>query len=997
MSLPATWRQLQLFDFVPVRDPRFRSAEPLFSDPQLTAIAAVQDWLVFAAGSHVTLLDRTLFEPVQRFSAYAPEYTLTFLRPVPRLAIVVTVAEKHGAPAVLKVWDLHKVAGLDAAAAADADAMRHRYIAEVRIQAGGGGAPLSAVLFNDSLTCVAVGSAAGSVVLVRGELLRDRGAKQRLVYAGADPVTGVAFHRSDELLYVATTSRVFTLLASGRNRGQPLRVLSTDTGAAVGAMALDARDSRLLVASLDGFAYYSPVGRAQLVAFAVPKRQLLRLFRDYLLVVCPPADAPLGAAKPARVLILDMRNTHVAFSLALPGLAVAHVFPAAAGREAYVLATDGVLYRLAEKPLNQQVEAVLQRQLYPIALALAQQHGLDAATILRINRLHAESLCDKLDYASATQKYCDCLASFAGSPAGPVRDGLDDFVIDVVTRFKAVSHIHHMTTFLARLHELRLADGDHLTLLLCCYCKLNMAPELDAFIAGFDLGPDLGAPLPDSGKLNFLLVVNLLRECGYFSQAILLLYKLNHPRVIAEVQLNDLHDYPACLSYIQTLPVNELLAILIDYLKKLLDVMPLETTKLLIDVFTGKYRPAATHSLFSSDKILPEDPPEKNVEETSSYVPSYTAILGYLSNTLKQDDIESALEETTVQEPTYLPPRPSLVYSCFIDHSREFVVFLEACHETFEMYQGSTQEREDLIMTLFEMYCSISAEQTDENELWAGKATSFLEEQVEMIDKTKALMIAHMYGLQINDVFVKAKVAGADENAFRFAQNNGDIDKAFQIVREFGESKPAFYTKMLRFVASSKEIFQKASRKDFQYLLDKITQHKLATPLEVLKILSSNECSSVGIVKDYLIDYFGNVNKEIKNNEKLIELYEAESTSYNVKLSELQSQPFMLQNDLCSSCELKLEFPLIHFKCKHSHHQRCLSENTYIPDTNNSSSDPRCPLCASEIQNVQAIRENRHRANTEYDTFKMKLDESDDRFKVICEYLGRGAMDYEIC
>ena len=70
-----------------------------------------------------------------------------------------------------------------------------------------------------------------------------------------------------------------------------------------------------------------------------------------------------------------------------------------------------------------------------------------------------------------------------------------------------------------------------------------------------------------------------------------LLYKLNQPNLIVDIQLNDLHKPKLALNYMKTLTIDDLLLILIDHSTNLLDSCPLETTELLINVFTGKYQP----------------------------------------------------------------------------------------------------------------------------------------------------------------------------------------------------------------------------------------------------------------------------------------------------------------------------------------------------------------------------------------------------------------------
>ncbi|GEQ71529.1 hypothetical protein JCM33374_g5213 [Metschnikowia sp. JCM 33374] len=123
----------------------------------------------------------------------------------------------------------------------------------------------------------------------------------------------------------------------------------------------------------------------------------------------------------------------------------------------------------------------------------------------------------------------------------------------------------------------------------------------------------------------------------------------------------------------------------------------------------------------------------------------------------------------------------SLVYSCFVDHAREFVVFSEARHETFDRSQGSAQEKEGLVSKKLEKHSSLSAEPIDEKEVWTKKAKKFLENNLACIDKPTALLVSHMYESKISEVFVRAKAENSEENSFRSAQMAGDFSPALEI------------------------------------------------------------------------------------------------------------------------------------------------------------------------------------------------------------------------
>ena len=107
---------------------------------------------------------------------------------------------------------------------------------------------ISAFTALDDLSQLAVGFANGSVTVVRGDLVHDRGAKQRTVYESEEPITGVEFRDESRVitLYVSTTSRILKLVISGKGQGQGARAIE-DAGCAVGCMTLDGKTVILLL------------------------------------------------------------------------------------------------------------------------------------------------------------------------------------------------------------------------------------------------------------------------------------------------------------------------------------------------------------------------------------------------------------------------------------------------------------------------------------------------------------------------------------------------------------------------------------------------------------------------------------------------------------------------------------------------------------------------------------------------------------------------------
>jgi vacuolar protein sorting-associated protein 11 len=138
-----------------------------------------------------------------------------------------------------------------------------------------------------------VGFANGAVTLIRGDLIHERGAKQRTVFESEEPITGVEFQDVNKLttLYVATTGRILKLVISGKGQGQPARAIE-DSGCGVGCMTADKSNGDIVVVrDLDG--------RGPCVAFDGPK-SLVKVYGDYLAIVSPPANTTASKSNTLR-------------------------------------------------------------------------------------------------------------------------------------------------------------------------------------------------------------------------------------------------------------------------------------------------------------------------------------------------------------------------------------------------------------------------------------------------------------------------------------------------------------------------------------------------------------------------------------------------------------------------------------------------------------------------------------------------------------------------
>lgn len=157
---------------------------------------------------------------------------------------------------------------------------------------------ISAFAALENLSQLAVGFANGSVTVIRGDLINDRGAKQRTVFESEEPITGVEFREGPSTtLYLATTGRILTLTITGKGQGQPPKNLE-DIGCGVGCMTADKTTGDIIVVRDDAIYTYGVNGRGPSFAYEGPK-QLVRIFGDYIALVTPPKEST-----PAKMPIL---------------------------------------------------------------------------------------------------------------------------------------------------------------------------------------------------------------------------------------------------------------------------------------------------------------------------------------------------------------------------------------------------------------------------------------------------------------------------------------------------------------------------------------------------------------------------------------------------------------------------------------------------------------------------------------------------------------------
>lgn len=946
--MTSAWRQFQFFETTPIRDPNLGTDTPLYSDPSLTAACSLNDHLLLSThNSTILIVDRQL-QLVKQFVAYEKSWSVTFIHALPSVGMFATVAERQGQPSQLKLWDLSKLL--------DREQVDHQsFHCLVHVKNGSNSYPITCFSASQQFNIVCVGYANGVVVVIRGDLLRDRGSSQTVAFKNMDPITSVNLiqgNNNNPLLYVTTTLKVIAVQTTQSYKPGSEIVLDGTKGADLSNAIMDG--DQLIVAKTDGLNYYSTETAPFTVLLEMNKKRIFK-YGKHLLIVTSNTQEPSslilnGYTEPTKIIMADMEHKLVSMSHIIAST-IQYVFTL--WDDLYCLSSDGVLYKIHERDVESQIEIVVKRGLYQIAIQIA-QGKVDDNKLLEIKRSFGDFLYAKNETTEAMDQYIETL------PLGKSSE--------IIKMYKDSKEVGNLSRFLEEMLRSGLALKEHVTLLLCTYCKLKQVEKLDEFIERYDQETN------ELTRVDFDLdiVIELCRDIGFLDQASRLSQNLGYPSLAVDILLRDNGDVHATLNYMKTLPVDELLRVLVQYARLLLDASPNVTTALLIDVFTGKYKPGQREPTLT----------DANNDQSSSAMPllqSYTAFVNYMSNLKPSSSshVENHNADTqsviTVQE-SYQPPRPRIIFPSFVNRPNEFVIFLEACAESYDFFEGNTKDKNDVLITLFELYLTIGSASAQPEE-WHTKALSLVKNNE--LDSNSILLISNVFDFDQGEIIVR-QGPGFQIDLFRSYVASGQVENCMSIVDQYGDDEPELYPLALTFYTSNEEVFHMVGEERFRKLLNKIKTDEIMTPLEFIQALSVNKITTVDVINDYVVEFMESERREIEINQRFIESYKADIETQRTKLMNV-SKDVTIQPLNCSACSSKLRDDSVHFMCLHSYHKSCLAEDV-------------CPTCSPTRETIANIRDNQRAIGERNELFEASLEDSEDRFRVVTDFFGKGAM-----
>ncbi|KAK0639115.1 hypothetical protein B0T16DRAFT_432049 [Cercophora newfieldiana] len=979
-----TWRSFDFFDAsqIKIADDDTRN---FFTSNDISSVCSGSESLFFGSYDGTVRIVSAGWKVVRSFQAYETG-PITHMRQVEGTSLLVTVAEEpssgdaNNAP-VLKVWALDKPVKKTGIPTC---------LSTVAINNGKKPFPISAFTATEDLSQVAVGFANGAVTVIRGDLIHDLGTKQRIIYESDEPITGVVLHVDASLttLFIATTGRILKLVVSGRGHGQPPKTVE-DQGCGVGCMAVNKKTGDIVVGRDDAVYTYTLEGRGPPTAYEAPKK-LISVYQDYIALVSPPT--PAGESDTIRRRFWGVTADSIyTFTLIDPELRiiahsesvltdVQHIFQI--WGDLYTLTQDGKVYRYHEKTPQQRLEMLYQRNLYTLAAELAQKCGMDAKQQNIIFRKYGDYLYQKGNYDEAMAQYIKAIDSTEPS--------------QVIRKFLDTQRIHNLIEYLEELHEHHKATSDHTTLLLNCYAKLKDIDKLEKFIKS-----------PGDLKFDLDTAISMCRQGGYYDQAAYLAKKHGETDLVVDILIEDSKAYGDALDFVWHLHPDAAYPCLMKYARVLIEHCPKEATQIFIDYYTGKYRPRVD--------LPPEAEVTVPVATNGGFVTGAANAVQNLSNLIPLAYIGAqaaapvaaqaakptgeatiTLKAEDLTPPTYTPPRPRTAFSSFIDHPDEFIIFLEACVQEDSV---SEADKTDIYTTLFEMYLHKfnGGRGEADREEWEKKAKALIDGgkarsqdwKKPPIENSNVLLLSHLSNFRDGTTLVKEQ-SGLYFDIFRSYTSARDTYGAVRALRKYGPEEPQLYPAALAYFTSDPRVLEDAGPDELARVLERIDRDGLMAPLQVVQTLSKNAVATMGMIKPYLAARIERERRDIAENRRDVAAFRAETEQRRQEITDLGAKPAVFQATRCSQCALPLDLPTVHFLCKHSFHQRCLRGGAGDAE---SGAEGECPLCARDNATIKALKKEQGERAERHELFKHDLESSEDRFRTVAEWFGRGVMN----
>lgn len=842
---------------------------------------------------------------------------------------------------------------------------------------------------DESMQVLAIGYQDGQLEVIRGDLVRGRGLKQKMIsldqkhplhavflrplassesMANQQTVTErfkVLGSRSsnvpDVLLFVVSEQRIHSVrlqfsgehvLELERGFGCPLASQATLLG--------DGSEAQLALGRPDGLFLYQADGRGPCLAVDGSK-QLLAAHKRFLAVIGDETDekasktskSPIVSVKtpsqPIRsvVSIYDVRHRYVAFSGTFEP--IRRVF--SAWGSILLLTRSGRLIELREQDAGFQLELLFRKQQFALAAELASKHlqlGPDA--LVHLFRQYGDHLLRAGDVDGAVSQYVRTIGTLEPSY--------------VVRRLLQGQRLRPLSVYLEQLHRRHVATRQHTELLISCLARLGEKERLSVLLhtspvlqdsaestksittecAEVDDEEDGAINIPDTEtQFDVTGAVNVLRQSRLPKLALQLAQQHCCFESAVRIALDELHDTIAAIDVLSKAVVLykppsslsiELLQLISRYGRRLLTSKPDETFSFVQNV---------CNQWASQDS-------DKEEKDRSGF------LVGKTSPDISFD-------------PPDRPFSPASLIDIFVQdplRKRRFLRFLIETHPNCadtSVYNALLE----LDLRVFRQ-----TEPSDPQHEMSRQSLVELLTGSTSIDLDQAVVLCRTSGFREGVLLLYERMQLYELLLMEHANHDPpDFSDILRICRQFGNLQPSLWIRAFgllmklsfdttRFEVDDDDLdISKLALTDepnppitaesvlisvLKYILD----YRLISLCSVIRLLGENPTIPIRALDAHLKTCLSQESEILNEQKSLVKDHERDTQRTRQLLEALQSQPIVLQTSKCSVCGHSLDLPAVHFLCLHAFHRQCF-------DSHSGEHDSACPLCLPEQKRLQRL------------------------------------------
>lgn len=487
--------------------------------------------------------------------------------------------------------------------------------------------------------------------------------------------------------------------------------------------------------------------------------------------------------------------------------------------------------------------------------------------------------------------------------------------------------IHNLTTYLQELHSLGLANSDHTTLLLNTYTKLKDVARLDSFIKGEskrasegekdELPFDLDTAIRVCRQAGYFEHASYLakkyerhedylriqiEDAGNFKDALTYLRRLG-----ADAAESNLARYGRAM--LANLP-EETTQLLIDICTSLaplslsLDAEEQQPENGAPNRHTNTGPSYLSYLALNRGGAGSTIAPSENVPASSASAvtvrPGDPTAATRRDSLLQQEPTNSGTSTPPPSTPTVVSspskiriapvkrPSPRLYFAHFIDHRVYFLKFLETValkrwgqsvegiqvnveQDPNADEQAEKRDQEAVWNTLLELYLTSSSSTSISAEKETGatqdKAMRLLRSSLPY-DPTHALILCSTRGYTPGLVLLWERM-GMHEDVLRFhiaRARAGEASASSEVLRlldVYGPTRPKLYLLVLRFLTESEDVMKRHGG-EVGRIMRRAEEEGVLSPLGAVQLLSRNGVTSIGLVKDWLLERITQAREEIE-------------------------------------------------------------------------------------------------------------------------------------